>query len=48
MRVFRLVFGAYDKKAGAIVSMTNALAMPFLNHRVTCDGGLLAEQCGGY
>jgi tRNA(adenine34) deaminase len=45
-RIKRLVFGASDAKAGAIVSKTNILDQPFLNHRVEYAGGLLAEQCG--
>jgi tRNA(adenine34) deaminase len=46
-RVGRLVFGAHDRKAGAIESHEKALDYPFLNHRVAYAGGLLAEQCGG-
>jgi tRNA(adenine34) deaminase len=44
-RVKRLVYGASDLKAGAIVSMAQVLDKPFLNHRVDYAGGLLAEQC---
>jgi len=46
-RIKRLIFGAFDPKAGAITSMTNLLDLPFLNHRITYEGGLLAAQCGG-
>ncbi len=46
-RVKHLVFGAHDLKAGAIVTKTEALNLPFLNHSVAYTGGLLAEQCGG-
>ncbi|RDI44821.1 tRNA adenosine(34) deaminase TadA [Aquicella lusitana] len=45
-RIKRLVYGAADPKAGAIVSMATVLNEPFLNHRVQHEGGLLAETCG--
>ena len=46
-RIERLLFGAYDPRAGAVTSMAQVLDKPFLNHRVQHAGGLLAEQCGG-
>jgi tRNA(adenine34) deaminase len=45
-RIKRLVFGAYDKRAGAVGSVTNILQIPQLNHRVDHIGGLLQEECG--
>lgn len=45
-RVQRLIYGATDFKAGAIVSKANLLDKPFLNHRVAHTGGLLADECG--
>ncbi|OGT34906.1 MAG: tRNA-specific adenosine deaminase [Gammaproteobacteria bacterium RIFCSPHIGHO2_12_FULL_37_14] len=45
-RIKRLVYGAADPKAGAIVSKAHCLDQPFLNHHVEYSGGLLAEQCG--
>lgn len=44
-RIQRLVFGAYDPKAGAIESVCKGLCIP-ANHRLTYSGGLLAERCG--
>lgn len=44
-RIKRLVFGAYDAKAGAIESVCEGLKIP-CNHRVEHLGGLLAESCG--
>lgn len=44
-RIKRLVYGATDPKAGAIISMSHILDQPFLNHRIDHIGGLLAEQC---
>lgn len=44
-RIKRLVYGAHDPKAGAIVSVAQTLDYPFLNHRVDYRGGLLAEEC---
>src|SRR3954470_10633913 len=45
-RVARLVFGAWDPKAGAAGSTTNVFTMPALNHRVDVFGGVLMEECG--
>lgn len=45
-RVKRLVYGAKDPRAGAIVSQTEVLNHSFLNHRVEHKGGLLASDCG--
>ena len=44
-RVKRVVFGAYDPKAGACGSICNVFALNELNHRVDYQGGLLAETC---
>ncbi len=45
-RVRRLVFGAWDPRAGAAGSMLDVFALPGLNHRVDVFGGVLAEECG--
>lgn len=45
-RIQRLVFGAADPKAGAAGSVLNLLQNERLNHRVMCEGGVLAEPCG--
>lgn len=45
-RVQRLVFGAWDPRAGAAGSMLDAFALPGMNHRVDVFGGVLAEECG--
>lgn len=45
-RVARLVFGAYDPKAGAVASLFDVVRDPRLNHRVDVRGGILAEECG--
>ena len=44
-RVRRLVFGAWDARAGAAGSIINVFALPGLNHRVDVFGGVLAEEC---
>jgi tRNA(adenine34) deaminase len=44
-RVARVVFGAWDPKAGAAGSTTDVFAMPHLNHRVDVFGGVLMEEC---
>jgi tRNA(adenine34) deaminase len=45
-RIGRLVFGAYDPKAGAVGSLYNLCADPRLNHEVPSTGGVLADECG--
>jgi tRNA(adenine34) deaminase len=45
-RVRRLVFGAWDPRAGAAGSVTDIFALPGLNHRVDVFGGALMEECG--
>ena len=44
-RVSRVVFGAWDPKAGGAGSIADIFAMPALNHRVDVFGGVLAEEC---
>jgi tRNA(adenine34) deaminase len=45
-RVARVVFGAWDPKAGAAGSTVNVFAMPSMNHRVDVFGGVLMEEAG--
>ncbi|HTF40274.1 MAG TPA: tRNA adenosine(34) deaminase TadA [Propionibacteriaceae bacterium] len=45
-RVARLVFGAFDPKAGAVSSLFDVLRDPRLNHRVEVRGGVLEAECG--
>jgi tRNA(adenine34) deaminase len=45
-RIARLVFGAADRKSGAVVSALQLLDTTKLNHRVEYAGGLMAEACG--
>ncbi|MGI9238509.1 MAG: tRNA adenosine(34) deaminase TadA [Woeseiaceae bacterium] len=45
-RVARVVFGAYDEKAGALGSVTDLSDSTALNHRFEINGGLLHEQSG--
>ena len=44
-RVPRLVFGAWDAKAGACGSLFEITQDPRLNHRVETTPGVLAEPC---
>ena len=44
-RVDRLVYGAVDDKAGAVVSLWDVVRDRRLNHRPEVIGGVLAEQC---
>jgi tRNA(adenine34) deaminase len=45
-RIRRLVFGAYDPRAGAAGSVVDLCGDRRFNHRVEVNGGLLAEECG--
>jgi tRNA(adenine34) deaminase len=45
-KVGRVVFGAYDNKAGMAGSVGDLLHHPRLNHRPEVIGGVLAEECG--
>ena len=43
-RVSRVVFGAWDPKAGACGSLFDLPAEPRLNHRVAVTGGVLEQE----
>jgi tRNA(adenine34) deaminase len=45
-RVGRLVFGAWDPKAGAVGSLWDVVRDRRLNHRPEVVGGVLSEECG--
>ncbi len=45
-RIARLVFGAYDAKAGAAGSVIDLTESKAFNHRFEVNGGILAEDCG--
>ena len=45
-RVARVVFGAWDPKAGAVGSLRDVVRDARLNHRAEVMGGVLAEECG--
>lgn len=44
-RLDRIVFGAYDPKAGAIASLWDVVRDPRLNHRPAVVGGILQSEC---
>ena len=44
-KVGRLVFGAYDDKAGMCGSVGDIVRHPRLNHRVDVQGGVLETEC---
>ena len=44
-RLKRVVFGAWDEKAGMAGSVGDLLRHPRLNHRPEVRGGVLAEEC---
>ncbi|HET7809189.1 MAG TPA: tRNA adenosine(34) deaminase TadA [Steroidobacteraceae bacterium] len=44
-RVARVVFGAWDPKAGAAGSTVDIFTLPSMNHRVDVFGGVLMEEC---
>jgi len=43
-RIRRLVFGAYDEKAGSCGTVVDLFALPY-NHRPEVLGGFMAEEC---
>ena len=45
-KVGRVVFGAYDDKAGMAGSVGDMLRHPALNHRVEVIGGMEEARCG--
>lgn len=45
-RMARVVFGAWDEKAGMAGSVDDLLRHPRLNHRPEVAAGVLAEECG--
>ncbi|WP_040283581.1 tRNA adenosine(34) deaminase TadA [Tessaracoccus massiliensis] len=45
-RIDRLVFGAFDEKAGAVASLWDVVRDPRLNHRPSVTSGVLEDECG--
>ncbi|MDC3417757.1 tRNA adenosine(34) deaminase TadA [Aquibacillus salsiterrae] len=45
-RIPRVVFGAYDPKAGCVGSLLNLLQDDRFNHRAIVQGGVLEKECG--
>jgi tRNA(adenine34) deaminase len=45
-RVARVVFGAFDARAGAAGSLIDAFRLAGQNHLVDVFGGVLANECG--
>jgi len=45
-RLERVVFGAWDEKAGMAGSVEDLLRHPRLNHRPQVKGGILETECG--
>jgi len=43
-RIERVVFGAYDQKAGSCGSVVNLFELPY-NHKPLYTGGILQERC---
>lgn len=45
-KVDRVVFGAWDHRAGMVGSVMDVLRHPKVNHRPEVLGGLLEQECG--
>ena len=45
-RVQRVVFGAREPRAGAVVSQLQLAGQPFYNHQIEVTEGILADECG--
>lgn len=43
-RIEKVVFGAFDKKAGSFGSLVNLAALPY-NHRPEIIGGFMEDEC---
>lgn len=43
-RLDKVVFGAYDEKAGSCKTVTELFSLPY-NSRPLCEGGFMEEQC---
>ena len=43
-RLSRVVFGAYDKRAGSVCSVQSMFSLPY-NHKPVFTGGLLEDAC---
>lgn len=46
-RIARLVYGALEPRAGAVISSLKLPSLPHYNHRLDVQGGVMAEECGG-
>jgi len=44
-RIARVVFGATEPKAGAVISNARVFDQPWVNHRPLYQGGVLAAEC---
>lgn len=44
-RISRLVFGAWEKKFGAVESTVRVFEMKGLNHQIDVQGGILEKKC---
>lgn len=44
-RLARVVFGAWDPRAGAVESLYDVLSVSRLNHSLECSGGLMEHEC---
>lgn len=44
-RIARVVFGAFDPKAGAVNSVYDVISNPRLNHAPAWTGGVLQDEC---
>ena len=44
-RLRRVIFGALEPKAGALVSQNQILALPYMNYRVTITSKVMEHEC---
>ena len=45
-RINRLVYGVHDPKTGAAGGCIDLIQDPAHNHKISVQGGLMAEECG--
>lgn len=44
-RIKRVVFGAYDPRTGAVVSVATVLDQAYHNHKTSYQGGVMESEC---
>ena len=46
-RIRRVIFGALEPRAGALVSQLKLMGKSYFNHSIEWQGGVLEQDCAG-